>query len=163
MRIQIRERRRVGGYGLLALVAGMLVPALAAAVTVSREIEFTMAGKLRAELREQCQLQTRIPEAIAANSAEVELVDGEGELALEITEVHAPGGWVFSGPKWIQVNGRLTREGKVLAFRAKRFSAFNPFAGGTCGILASISRAIGSDIAAWLENPTPNAELGDAR
>ena len=29
--------------------------------------------------------------------------------------------------------------------------------------LARIARALGSDIATWLENPPPNAEIGDAR
>ncbi len=137
-------------------------PALAA-VTVPSRIPIAKTATVRQPVREQCRIQTQIPEAIANSSADVQLVEGSANLALEITGVHAPGGWIFSGPKWIEVKGTLTKGGQPLSFRAKRFSAFDPFAGGTCGILAKISRALGADIAAWLANPTPNAEIGDAQ
>ena len=86
-------------------------------------------------------------------------MNGAGNLSLTISDIQAVGGGVASGPKWVEVKG--TYKGK--SFRAKRISVFDPFAGGTCGILAKIARALGADIALWLENPTNNAELGDAR
>jgi hypothetical protein len=59
------------------------------------------------------------------------------------------------------VSGKLLDRGKVIgSFRAKRFS--NPIMG-TCGTLARISPAIGQDIAAWLNAPTMDTELGGAR
>jgi hypothetical protein len=159
-----RNSTRLARRIVFAALLGALVPVFgAAAVTVSKELHFAATANVRAEVRDQCQIETRIPEAIAANSDQVELVDGEGTLAVEITAVHAPGGWIFSGPKWVEVKGRLKSEGKTLSFRAKRYSAFDPFSGGTCGILAKISRAIGSDIAQWVGSPTSDAELGDAK
>jgi hypothetical protein len=145
-----------------ALVLGVASFASAAEVQVPREIDFAESASVRSAIREQCKLRTSIPEAIASNASEAELVDGNGNLSLEITQVHGPGGWIFSGPKWVEVTGKLSREGKTYSFRAKRYSAFNPF-GGVCSILTKCGRAIGSDIATWLQNPTADAELGDAR
>ena len=145
----------------LALGAALLLlPAtLQAAVTVARQIDYASTATVRSEVRSQCELQTLIPAALANQASDVQLVDGKGQLALEISDVHAPGGWIFSGPKWVEVKGSLG--GK--SFRAKRYSAFDPFSGGTCGILAKIARALGSDIAGWLRDPFDGAELGDAQ
>jgi hypothetical protein len=150
-----------GSFSALALGAALLLApsTLQAAITVPKSIEFGSTATVRSEVRNQCELQTLIPAAIANHSSDVQLVDGKANLSLEISEVHAPGGWIFSGPKWVEVKGSLGGN----SFRAKRYSAFDPFAGGTCGILAKISRALGADIAGWLQNPAPNAELGDAR
>ena len=136
--------------------------ASAADIEVPRKIDFAKSASVRSAIREQCDLQTSIPAAVASNSSDAELVDGRGNLSLEITAVHGPGGWVFSGPKWLEVSGKLSRGGKTYSFRAKRFSAFDPF-GGVCSILTKCGRAIGADIATWLQNPTANAELGDAK
>lgn len=159
------NRTRIARHIAIAALLGALIPVIsaAAAVTVSKKIDFAAGANPTTAVRNECQLQTRIPEAIAANSDQVELVDGKGALKLEISEVHAPGGWIFSGPKWVEVKGQMTSDGKLLKFRAQRYSAFDPFSGGTCGILAKISRAIGRDIAGWLGNPTPDATLGDAK
>jgi hypothetical protein len=147
------------------LLVATLAPAIAHAggVTVSREIAYAKAATVREQVRNECGLQTVIPAAIAQNFVDVELVDGRGNLELEITDAHGPGGGAFSGPKWVEVKGTLRRGGKTLDFRAKRFSAMDMFSGGTCGILAKCGRSIGKDIAAWLTNPTPDAKLGDAK
>lgn len=145
----------------LALGAGLLLlPAtLQAAITVPKQIDYASTATVRSEVRAQCELQKLIPAAIANNSSDVQLVDGKGQLSLEISDVHAPGGWIFSGPKWVEVKGSLGDK----SFRAKRYSAFDPFSGGTCGILAKIARALGADIARWLSDPFTGAELGDAQ
>jgi hypothetical protein len=147
---------------LCVLTLGLPTLAGAEEVKVPRTIDFAQSASVRQAIRDQCGLQTSIPAAIASSSPGAVLVDGRGDLTFEITEVHAPGGWIFSGPKWLEVSGKLSRGGKSYGFRAKRFSAMDPFRG-TCGILAKCGRAIGSDIARWLENPTANAELGDAK
>ncbi len=132
-------------------------------VKVAKTIAYAKNASARQQLRDQCDLQTVIPAAISANSSNVELIDGRGNLRLEITHAHGPGGGAFSGPKWVEVKGSLRSGGKTLSFRAKRYSAFDPFSGGTCGILKKCGRRIGADIAAWLANPTSDAELGDAK
>lgn len=146
-------------------LAVLLVPAFATAagVRVPSRIDYAKSATVRKAVRDQCDLQRLIPAAVADSSADALLVDGRGDLDMEITDAHGPGGWVFSGPKWVEVKGTLRRGGKSYSFRAKRFSATDVFSGGTCGILAKCGRALGADIAAWLANPTNNAELGDAQ
>ena len=145
-----------------ALVLGVTSFASAADVEVPRKIDFAKSATVRTAIQEQCDLQTSVPAAIANNASGAELVDGKGNLSLEITAVHGPGGWIFSGPKWLEVSGKLSRGGKTYSFRAKRYSAFDPF-GGVCSILTKCGNAIGADIATWLQSPTADAELGDAK
>jgi hypothetical protein len=161
-----------------ALVAGAFVlaalPAAAADTTkLARSIPFAANASVPAAVREQCSLQTKVPEFIQqAGGSSVELVDGALNrkagrvLEMEITEVHAPGGGGFSGPKWMTVKGELYDKGKQIgSFRAKRYSTGGAFGGfkGTCAIIGRCTKAIGSDIASWLSAPTQNAELGDAQ
>lgn len=155
--------RRLGPALLGVLVAAAPAAALAEGVTVSRSIGFAPGAGVRQQIVDECKLQTVIPAAVANSAGNVELVDGKGTLDLVISDVHGPGGGVFSGPKWVEVKGTLRRGGKALTFRAKRVSAADPFAGGTCGILAKCGRNIGADIAAWLESPVDGAEIGDAQ
>jgi hypothetical protein len=137
------------------------LPGLAiASVTVSSQIPIAKGVTVKQKILDQCAIQTKIPAAIGDASEQVSLVEGPGSLKLEISNVHAPGGWVFSGPKWVEVKGKLSSGN---SFRAKRYSVADPFTGGVCGILAKISRALGQDIAAWVENPVDGAELGDAQ
>jgi len=80
--------------------------------------------------------------------------------------VHAPGGGAFSGPKWMSVRGALHENGKVIgSFCAKRINGGGPFGQfkGTCAIVGRSAKVIGRDIAGWLEKPTQDAKLGDAR
>ena len=163
---------------LLALAAGALVLMAAGAASaqvtkVQRSIPYAANAAVPQAVRDQCQLQTKVPEFVAAAAgSSVELVDGAVNrksgrvLEMEITEVHAPGGGVFSGAKWMAVNGNLYDRGKSIgSFRARRYSTGGAFGGfkGTCGILGRCSKAIGDDIARWLAAPTPNANLGDAQ
>jgi hypothetical protein len=143
-----------------------------AAVMVSRTIPFGEDAGATQAVRDQCTLQTRVPAFIQEFAPDVQLVDGPlptksgRALELSIIEVHAPGGGVFSGPKWMAVYGKLWDAGQLVgSFRAKRFStggAFGEFKG-TCSILGRCAKAIGMDIGRWLEKPTLDAELGDAR
>jgi hypothetical protein len=162
---------------LLTLAAGALVlaapPASAQATKVPRSIPFSSNAAVPDAVRSQCELQTKVPEFVAQSAgSSVELVDGVPSrklgrvLEMEISEVHAPGGGAFSGPKWMSVNGTLYDRGKQIgSFRAKRFStggAFGTFKG-SCAIIGRCARAIGQDVAGWLAAPTQNAELGDAK
>lgn len=145
------------------LVLGVPALAGAAGVKVPRTIDFATAAPVRSAIRQQCNLQTIVPAAVAQNSPDATLVDGRGNLSLEITEVHGPGGGPFSGPKWMAVTGKLHQGSKVLgSFRAKRLST-GGFVRGTCATLGRCAQTIGRDIAAWLKAPTMDAELGDAR
>jgi len=155
--------------GLVAFaLASLLVAApVAAATQVARSIEIAPTAGASGAVQQECQLQTRVPAAIAQAAIDVEVVDNPNKggrwLELTITEVHGPGGGPFSGPKWMTVTGKLHQRGTVLgSFRAKRLST-GGFVKGTCATLGGCAQAIGRDIAAWLKAPTMDAELGDAR
>jgi hypothetical protein len=144
-----------------------LLPAAAAlaATQVARSIPILPSAGATSAVQSECGLQTAVPQAVQQAAADVTLVDAPAKsgrwLELSISEVHAPGGGLFSGPKWIAVSGKLHDKGKVIGtFRAKRLSTG---ARSTCATLGKIATVIGQDIAAWLGAPSMNAELGDAR
>ena len=115
----------VGAFGVAAL------PAAAETVKIQRSIPFGPTAQVPAAVKDSCQLQTKVPAFVKeAAGSSVELVDGPLNrkvgrvLEMEISEVHAPGGGAFSGPKWMSVKGELYDRGKQIgSFRAKRFTA----------------------------------------
>jgi len=157
---------------VIGVAALLFASGAGATVMVSRTIPFGEDSGARQAVRDECTLQTRVPAFIQEFAPDVQLVDGPlptksgRALELSIIEVHAPGGGVFSGPKWMAVYGKLWDAGKLVgSFRAKRFTtggAFGAFKG-TCSILGRCAKAIGMDVGKWLEKPTMDAELGDAR
>lgn len=160
------RRSDVLGFTAFALAALLGASASGAATQLAKSAPIAPSAGASGAVQQECQLPTRVPEAIAQAAADVELVDQPSKsarwLELEITEVHGPGGGPFSGPKWMAVSGKLHERGKLIgSFRAKRVSG--GFAQGTCAALGRCASAIGRDIAAWLQAPTMDAELGDAR
>ena len=169
---------RLRHVAIAALAVGTALLAAAPAraaevVKIQRSIPFATTAQVPPKVRDSCQLQSKLSGFIAESAgSSVQVVDGPlprgvgRVLEMEITEVHAPGGGAFSGPKWMTVKGELFDRGKsVGSFRAKRFTtggAFGAFKG-TCSIIGRCTKALGQDIAAWLAAPTANAEIGDAR
>jgi hypothetical protein len=156
----------------LAVIFWLVGVAGAATVAVSRTSPFASDAVVPAKVKAECGFETRLPRAVADSAPEVQLVDGAvsrrkgRSLELVIHDIHAPGGGAFSGPKWATVRGTLHSGGKVVgSFRAKRYSTGGAFGAvmGTCGILNRIANAMGSDIAGFLESPSLNAKLGDAK
>jgi hypothetical protein len=157
--------RRLAVFGFAAaLPCAAAAPAAAQPVTLSDHVTLTGVYGATDAVREQCGLQTLIPELVAAAGPDVRLVEGRAKggrvLELRVAEVHAPGGGPFAGPKWLVVNAELHEGGRVVASaRAKRVTAA-PF-GGTCDQLQKVTRAIAVDLGAWLRDPRGAAELGD--
>jgi hypothetical protein len=159
--------RRFARFGVAGLALALVLAAGAAlaATQVASSIPIASSAGASEKVQQSCQLQTLVPQAVQQAGADVQLVDKPGKggryLELTISEVHAPGGGFFSGPKWMAVQGKLTDRGKVIGtFRAKRVTTGMR---STCGSLAKLSTVIGKDIAGWLAAPSSNAEIGDAR
>jgi hypothetical protein len=120
-----------------------------------------------ANVKQECNIRTDLSAAVAAHAGgNAELVQKKPSsglyLNLVITYVHAPGGGVFSGPKWVEARGELlSGEKQLRSFRAKRTSG-GPVTG-TCAMLAKVTNAMGRDIAAWLADESASSLLGDAR
>jgi hypothetical protein len=151
--------------GLLGLLLGTSAVAGAEEVQVRAVAGVATTSTIPAKVKQECNIQKDLPAAVVANAANAKLASGKPKsglyLDLVFTEVHAPGGGIFSGPKWISARGTLERGGKELrSFRAKRISS-GP--SGTCGMLAKATTVMGQDIAAWLADENAGSLLGDAR
>jgi hypothetical protein len=118
------------------------------------------------KVKQECGVQTDLAAAIARNSDKIQLVEGQPKsglrLEVTITEVHAPPGGMFSGPKWVTAEGNLKQGSKTLrSFRARRNSS-GPFSG-TCQTLDKVTSVMGEDIGGWLTNENAGSLLGEAR
>jgi hypothetical protein len=150
-------------------LAGVSDPAHAESVQVLKTIPFAEESSAPQKVKDECQLQTKVSKFLASFSSDVELVDTLGKqgrvLELAITDVHAPGGGAFSGPKRMTVKGTLRENGKAIGnFTAARYSGGGVFGGykGTCAIVGRCAKAIGKDISNWLKSPGKDSRLGDA-
>lgn len=153
--------------GAVILLSATSVTADENDVKVLRTIPFSSDAKVRQTVMDQCGLQTALPQFLDEYSDRVELVDGlpgKGARILEltITNVRAAGGGWLSGPKWITVEGVLRENGREIGnFTAKRITiGYLQFT--ACGSARRCAKAIGKDIAEWLENPQPGSRLGSA-
>ena len=152
------------------LFSGVSGVASAEGVKVLRSIPFSKESDAPQKVRDECQLQTKIPQFLSTYSSGVTLVDDSlgksgRSLALEIGAVHASGGGAFSGPKTVTVTGTLRENGKKIGnFVATRYSGGGAFGfyKGTCAIAGRCAKALGKDIADWLKNPAVDSRLGDA-
>lgn len=155
---------------LASLSASAVYAADAKPVAMLKDIPFAEGLDVVQAVRDECQLGEKVVSFIVAfGKKDVVVTDtvGTGKyLDMKITNVFAPGGGAWSGPKWLEVSGTLKDGGKsVASFRAKRFSTGGAFGGfkGTCAILGRTTKALGKDIATWVKNPTDGATLGDAK
>ena len=91
-------------------------------------------------------------------------IPGVQTLKIEIVEILANGGGIFSGPKIVEIKGTLAKAGVDQAsFKARRvsFPLFGP-PRSTCNIVGRATEALGSDVAKWLTKPVNGAVLGDS-
>ncbi len=168
------ERGRLLGLALGLAFGSLLIgsgaPAGPEMVKVLRTIPYHEHSGASPAVIGECKLETKVPHFLNAYSDMVELVDAKpGKsgrvLELTITEVYAPGGGAWSGPKSMTVKGVLRQNGaEVGNFTARRYSGGGMFAAykGTCSIVGRCAKAIGKDIAQWLRSPSKDARLGDA-
>ena len=148
--------------------------AVAGDVQVAATTPFAKDGAIRDAVKNECQLQTKLPhfvnEFASSYGIAVELKESVSKkskgkvLVLEITGVQGGGGGAWSGAKSVQAKGELFENGKSIGnFTANRYSGGGFFGGykGTCSIMGRCVKTMGKDIATWLQHPTKNAHLGD--
>jgi hypothetical protein len=118
-------------------------------------------------VREECkQLGRLLPAALARANRDIVLVKSDKELAgkgkhleVQILEVNALGGGVFSGPKFMTVRAVLFDGDKEVGdVEGKRGSTMSFSA---CGSLEKVEKVLGQDLAKWLENPKPHGRIAD--
>jgi len=140
---------------------------------VIKPIDFAKNSYVREAVRNECNLITKLTDFIDQNAAKNyakiitdsrSIPKGAEVLTIEIEQVQGGGGGAWSGAKVVLINGKLTKNGKLLGdFKARRYSGGGMFAAykGTCAILGRCVKTLGSDVAKWLSHPTKNAALGD--
>jgi hypothetical protein len=156
---------------VLSLIAPAAAPTPAAAaddkVRVLFETPLSAAADIPPAVRNDCrQIGRELPNAIVRSSRDVTLVKTAKELTarrgkylvVEITQVRAKGGGVITGPKHLVVRGALFENGKEIGdFEGERASMG---AASTCAALDKAEKALGTDIARWLERPHAHDRLG---
>ncbi|WP_428102722.1 hypothetical protein [Candidatus Rariloculus sp.] len=161
-----------------ALIAPILIVACSVAqaetFTVPAEVGFADIVAVSDAVRNECTLQTRLPEFIKDGArGDVDIVISDEPLdnvagkvlRLEYVNILGAGGGAWSGPKSATVSGELWENGELIgSFVASRYSRGGAFGGfkGTCSILGRCIRTLGVDIARWLGDPTMDARLGNA-
>lgn len=158
----------------LTLLAAALLPLAALAggsITVPKKVPFEKGIHVPDAVRAECGLEQKTAEQVRAalggkfdtvNVAESVSSKTAGKaLDMKITNVLAPGGGPWSGPKSVEVRGTLWENGKQLgSFTARRNTTRG---GGTCGMLERDAKEIAVDIAKWIESPGKGDRLGDAK
>ena len=162
-----------GGGGSETVQQTSSAPVTGAPVYISKQIPFAQSVYVSQAVKSECDLNGKLSEFIqaegrnyGANVVGVDTVAGkQGRvLTVKITNVMGAGGGAWSGAKSVSVEGELSDNGKVIgSFRGSRYSGGGVFGGfkGTCSILGRCVKALGSDIAGWLQSPVMNANLGD--
>lgn len=160
----------------LACLALPLTAAAGGSITISKQAAFDSKLNVPDAVRAECDLPNKVSKFVQEYSAKgfdkVTLADQVSAktpgkaLSLKITDVLGTGGGAWSGYKQVTVEGTLWENGKVIGtFTGTRYSGGGAFGGykGTCAILGRCTKAIGKDVASWLQAPTLNARLGDAK
>ena len=161
-------RPRLSGFLITTLY--LLATAAVASgdsLTIVSPVDFEDRKSVRDAVEAECELQTKVPayiEAYARKHSSVRLApdakDSRGRvLRVTIAEVEESGP---AGPKALTIDGELLENGRVIGtIRARRTSIGGPLVGfrGQCGILHRCAKALGRDVARWLEAPAMNVEL----
>lgn len=137
-------------------------------------VVFAKDLEVRAAVRDECQLLTKLPEFIQSYGNDqyavinLQAIKSSKADFLEIEIVDLPqykkNVWTGRAGQWVGVKGTLIRPGeKTVSFSASRAS-MGGFMGaykGTCSLLGRCTKTLGKDIAEWLKNPVDKATLGD--
>ena len=127
-------------------------------ITIGKIAPFGENSGVSKNVQSECKLETRIPEyivkatkkdaSIVITSESLDKVDGP-VMFVTIAYVHAPGGGNWSGGKRIRVDLELKEDGEILDATSLQRSSRTGL--GTCAILKKITRVLGEDIVAWLQ------------
>lgn len=147
----------------------------AGSVRVSSSIPYAANANVTAAVKAECQLDTKLASFIdsygESSGVDVVLTDkplsrkSKGKVLLvEITNVQATSGGIWSGAKSVSVSGKLYKNGKQIGdFTGSRYTGGGAFGGfkGTCSLVGRCVKTLGKDIGEWLKNPAKGSHLGD--
>lgn len=159
---------------LLLSVAVLSTPSFAGdvdTIVVPEKVAFVKGLIVRGKTKTECRLEQRVADDIMRRVGNVyaNVVTEKPKkgayhvLTVEISDVFGAGGGGWSGPKHLELKGKLLdQKGKMLgSFRGRRTSAAGITAlKGTCSMLQKCSKTLSKDITLWLGDPKPNSFLG---
>jgi len=145
---------------------------------MSNSIPFAEGSGVSGAVKSKCNLDTELSEQIVAAESDMFRMLGRTKvlggtesygrkvLYLQFTEVLSRSS-LDVGTRRIQVQGEIKEDGEAIAsfIASRRTLSFGTALDwtSTCRILGHILNALVRDIITWLENPTMDAKLGDAR
>lgn len=144
-------------------------------LSIQAEVPFGRPANVPGNIRAECDLNKKMHDLLEAeferNDVEVVTVDDISKAngkALEVTIEHLSGfgGGGWSGPKHMEMSGKLVQNGKKIgSFTAGEKSIGGGFSGfvfkGTCNIFHIIEEALAEDIVFWyLNDHEMGARLG---
>lgn len=152
------------------------------AVTIMKVAVYSPSARPTEAVRKECQLDTKVPNYIGSYAKrhfdQVAFADSVSPttpgkvMTAKITHILAPGGGAYSGPKALSIEGVLRDNGKVIGtFTARRqvLAYVRPgvvvigAGASTCGLMDKVAKELGKDVAQWLQAPSMNSKLGDAK
>ncbi|WP_305806356.1 hypothetical protein [Stenotrophomonas sp. YIM B06876] len=153
---------------LLLLVGGS---AAAAPVKMQRPVPLMEDNDISTAIKQECGIGERLAHFVQKYSVQpIEFSDDAPALEsgrvlqMEIVDAVAMGNAWLGHQKYAKVRGTLYQDGvKVASFKGRRNSMGGAFAGfkGSCSVLDRTIKALGEDVAGWLENPADGVNLGD--
>ena len=162
----------------LSLVFAALSPVAAIAadsVTIPKKVPFAKGISVPDAVIAECQLPEKTSQFVqefASKQMDVKVADSVSSttpgkvLTMQITGIQGTAGGAWSGAKAVAAEGTLYDNGKAIgSFKVIRHSGGGAFGGykGTCSILGRCSKAVGKDVAEWLQSPSMNAKLGELK
>lgn len=141
-------------------------------VYISDFVPFKKGIFVRDAIRQECKLGEKLSTFINnyGKKYHLNMVKGGKRdksarlLKVAISNVQGFGGGAWSGAKVVMIEGELLKNGEVIAtFRGRRSTGGGAFAAfkGTCSLLGRTVKALGSDVALWLQNPVMGAHIGE--
>ena len=172
MRICTLTYLAFAAYPVVADDATVLMPermefASDAAVDVSR---LALGIDRRKSIEDQCQLQVRLPAAIAQQAArrgiKLRLAPVDEELKGKVLSIVIEGvlgaaGGAWTGTKTLVLRGELRQDGALVASFVAREQQ-TALTQNTCESLLTCGQKIAGHIAKWLKKPVLKARLGSA-
>lgn len=146
----------------------------AKAIRVQQSTPYANNGTNDPAVMRECTINTQLPEFIreyaATKGLDVALIPeinakAKGKnLVIDFTTTRSGGNAFIGHYKYTQIKAVLYENGKQIAdLTAARRSGGGAFAGfkGSCSVMGRTVKALGNDVAVWLQNPMPGMRMGD--
>ncbi len=159
---------------LSVVIAAPTVQADSNVIGIPKVVPYSEGNMIAKNIKQECHIQTQLSEFISQYAADKGITitledeaspkDGNKFLDIEITDAVSQGNAFLGHRKATTIRGALWENGNKLGtFEGRRVSGGGFMGGfkGSCSVLGRTVKALGKDVATWLESPSMDARLGD--